>query len=320
MAAEFGATASSPASQPRKGASSSGRRASRFRGVTYHSRTGRFEAHLWNRSQQIYLGGFLCETQAALAYDIAAVSLKGGAALTNFDLGSELAQELATFDAHAAMLQQLGDKAGAPEMPVLFWQVVAHLRDQSKQQSRMAKEATKLPREHWEEEVWALLHASDSLPRISEGTQAAGRAGAAQGNIARIPCAAAAAPAAASLAGGTAPQLAGSLPAELPAELLEQLLSSPVDSPASGAGAGAEAAELDLSWMTPIASNAVLPLPRLPCIACPKEAAAGSSTGSRAPVGRKLSVTPRAVERPPKRSRLSGGAAAEPAAATPFFL
>ena len=46
---------------------------SRFRGVTHHCRTGRYEAHIWQGGKQIYLGGFDEEQLAALAYDIAAI-------------------------------------------------------------------------------------------------------------------------------------------------------------------------------------------------------------------------------------------------------
>lgn len=42
------------------------RSTSRFRGVTHHCRTGRWESHIWEASKQIYLGGFDSEEQAAL--------------------------------------------------------------------------------------------------------------------------------------------------------------------------------------------------------------------------------------------------------------
>lgn len=56
---------------------------SRFRGVTHHSRTARYEAHLWDNGKQVYLGGFTNEAPAALAYDLAGVSYRGPEALLN---------------------------------------------------------------------------------------------------------------------------------------------------------------------------------------------------------------------------------------------
>jgi hypothetical protein len=63
-------------------------RSSRFRGVTKHRRSGRFEAHIWVKdlARQVYLGGYEAEEHAAEAYDIAALKAKGRGAKTNFEL------------------------------------------------------------------------------------------------------------------------------------------------------------------------------------------------------------------------------------------
>lgn len=60
---------------------------SRFRGVTRHRRSGRWEAHIWIKEmgRQVYLGGYEKEEHAAEAYDIAALKSKGTNVKTNFD-------------------------------------------------------------------------------------------------------------------------------------------------------------------------------------------------------------------------------------------
>lgn len=58
---------------------------SKYRGVTHHARTNRYESHIWDEGKQLYLGGFYNELQAALAYDLAATRLRGDEAILNFD-------------------------------------------------------------------------------------------------------------------------------------------------------------------------------------------------------------------------------------------
>ena len=38
---------------------------SKYRGVTYYRRTGRWESHIWDEGRQVYLGGFETEIEAA---------------------------------------------------------------------------------------------------------------------------------------------------------------------------------------------------------------------------------------------------------------
>ena len=59
---------------------------SRFRGVTQHRRTGRWEAHVWVEGKQVYLGGFDDEERAGRAYDLVAIRVRGSRATTNFEL------------------------------------------------------------------------------------------------------------------------------------------------------------------------------------------------------------------------------------------
>ncbi|KAL0032426.1 hypothetical protein WJX79_010970 [Trebouxia sp. C0005] len=62
-------------------------RSSRFRGVTKHRRSGRWEAHIWVKElgRQVDLGGYEHEEHAAEAYDVAALKCKGFRVKTNFD-------------------------------------------------------------------------------------------------------------------------------------------------------------------------------------------------------------------------------------------
>jgi len=76
------------------------KRSSKYRGVTRHRRSGRWEAHIWVREtgKQVYLGGYELEEHAAEAYDVAALKCKGKKVKTNFDVSrySELIQYMDT--------------------------------------------------------------------------------------------------------------------------------------------------------------------------------------------------------------------------------
>lgn len=63
---------------------------SKFRGVSRHRLTGRWEASCWVQKRQLYLGGFDSEEKAARAYDVAALVCKGLDAQINFQLGDYL--------------------------------------------------------------------------------------------------------------------------------------------------------------------------------------------------------------------------------------
>jgi len=123
----------------------SARSTSKFRGVTHHCRTGRWEAHIWQDGKQIYLGGFDGEEQAALAYDIAAVKCRGISAITNFDR-SNYSRELAS-------LQQVNER-----------ELILSLRRQSKGPVGVTKKSsskfrgvTKHQKGKWEARIGQLV-------------------------------------------------------------------------------------------------------------------------------------------------------------------
>ncbi|KAL5202294.1 hypothetical protein ABZP36_013246 [Zizania latifolia] len=80
-----------------------GKRSSIYRGVTRHRWTGRYEAHLWDKStwnqnqnkkgKQVYLGAYDDEEAAARAYDLAALKYWGAGTQINFPV-SDYARDI----------------------------------------------------------------------------------------------------------------------------------------------------------------------------------------------------------------------------------
>ncbi|KAL6784558.1 hypothetical protein ACKKBF_B02280 [Auxenochlorella protothecoides x Auxenochlorella symbiontica] len=131
------------------------RTASRYRGVTHHSRTNRYEAHVWSEGKQVYLGGYGLEVQAATAYDLAACKFRGQDAQTNFDIFRYSAE--------------LEDHTASQE------EVVQHLRAQSKAMNCVAKD-TNLTMEEWELEISATVHPDKEHLGVFADERAAARA------------------------------------------------------------------------------------------------------------------------------------------------
>ncbi|CAI9102743.1 OLC1v1001062C1 [Oldenlandia corymbosa var. corymbosa] len=83
-------------SSPFPSAPSTTKRSSIYRGVTRHRWTGRYEAHLWDKStwnsiqnkkgRQIYLGAYDNEDAAARTYDLAALKYWGPSTILNFPI------------------------------------------------------------------------------------------------------------------------------------------------------------------------------------------------------------------------------------------
>lgn len=70
---------------------------SRYRGVSRHRSTRRWEASIWLSGKQVYLGGFEAEADAARAYDVTVLATRGPAAQTNFPAG-DYAADLADLE------------------------------------------------------------------------------------------------------------------------------------------------------------------------------------------------------------------------------
>ncbi|KAG1367589.1 AP2-like ethylene-responsive transcription factor [Cocos nucifera] len=91
--------------EPSATSNSTVKRSSRFRGVSRHRWTGRFEAHLWDKGswnatqrkkgKQVYLGAYDEEEAAARAYDLAALKYWGPTTFTNFPV-SDYEKEMQT--------------------------------------------------------------------------------------------------------------------------------------------------------------------------------------------------------------------------------
>ncbi|XP_056176294.1 ethylene-responsive transcription factor WRI1-like [Syzygium oleosum] len=121
----------SQAQQPQQGDQMSSaaavKRSSRFRGVSRHRWTGRYEAHLWDKlswnvtqrkkGKQVYLGAFDEEEAAARAYDLAALKYWGISTFTNFPV--RMTREKNRYLSHETM----GDKASLLNKPINHLQI-----------------------------------------------------------------------------------------------------------------------------------------------------------------------------------------------------
>lgn len=113
---------------------------SKYRGVTHHARTNRFESHIWDDGKQVYLGGFYNEIQAALAYDLAATRFRGDDAVLNFS--KDICNQ--EYDCRNNVTQQ---------------QVVMCLREQSKAMNKV-DQSKMFATEPWELQLSHLINPS----------------------------------------------------------------------------------------------------------------------------------------------------------------
>ncbi|XP_019186336.1 PREDICTED: ethylene-responsive transcription factor WRI1-like [Ipomoea nil] len=128
------------------------RRSSAYRGVTRHRWTGRYEAHLWDKTtwnniqnkkgRQIYLGAYESEEAAARTYDLAALKYWGASATLNFPVE--------TYDKEIEEMQPLSKE-----------EYLASLRRQSSGFSRGVSKYRGVARHHhngrWEARIGRVL-------------------------------------------------------------------------------------------------------------------------------------------------------------------
>ena len=62
-----------------------------FKGVVWNKQRGKWEAQVWSKGHRVYAGLFICEEDAARAYDAKALQLFGEFARTNFAKGADQA-------------------------------------------------------------------------------------------------------------------------------------------------------------------------------------------------------------------------------------
>ena len=102
MRSMVGGRAPLPGKKGRRGPMS---RSSPYRGVTFYRRTSRWEAHVWTKGKQQYLGGYKEEEAAARAYDKAVLKIRGMTADTNFP-SCEYVREMAEMRADELTVEE----------------------------------------------------------------------------------------------------------------------------------------------------------------------------------------------------------------------